>query len=183
MQALWHIRLALALRGSEVKSITVVNRSFSRAEALLAKVRTENEQKWGSRCTFHYLDPNGTDYEDEIEAHLFRANAIFCTVGSTNPLFAARFVIQERPDGHRPLISAVGSWQSSMIELDPAILQHAASLMRAGRSGAVLADDRDSGLKNSGEIVQSMIGGKASSRWLRLWKSADRAQADLADHN
>lgn len=160
MQALWHIRLALALRGSEIESITVVNRSVSRAEALLVKVRAENEERWGSRCTFHCLDPNGASYDAEVETHLSQANAIFCTARSTAPLFPARLVTQERPDGHGPLVTAVGSWQSSMLELDPAILQHAAGLMHAGRSGAVLSDDRDSALKNSGEIVQSGIKGE-----------------------
>lgn len=160
MQALWHIRLALALRGSEIGSITVVNRSISRAEALLTKVQAENEERWGSRCEFRYLDPNGAGYENELETHVSHADAIFCTVRSTNSLFPARLVTKERPDGQGPFVSAVGSWQSSMIELDPAILQHAASLMHDGGSGAVLTDDRDSSLKNSGEVVQSGLKGE-----------------------
>ena len=158
MQALWHARLVLALRGSEIKSITFVNRSVSRAQALLGKVQAENQERWGSPCTFHCVDPNGADYDEELEKLLPSADAIFCTVGSTEPLFPARLVTQERPDEHGPLVSAVGSWQSTMIELDPAILHHAAGLMHRHKAAAVLTDDRESALKNSGEIVQSGIG-------------------------
>lgn len=160
MQALWHIRLALALRGSEIETITVVNRSISRAQVLLEKVRAENQERWGSQCTFHCLDPSGPGYDNKLETHLSGADVIFCTVRSTKPLFEARLVTQGRSDDHGAFLSAVGSWQSSMMELDPALLQHAAGMMRSIKPGAVVADDRDSALKNSGEIVQSGISGE-----------------------
>ena len=160
MQALWHIRLALALRGSEIKSIAVVNRSAARAHALLAQVQKENHDRWGSPCTFHCLKSESAEYESELETRLSNADVVFCTVNSAEPLFPAHRVTHRRPANQGPLVSAVGSWQSSMMELDPAILQHAADLMHGGKPGVVLVDDREACLRNSGEIVQSRLTGE-----------------------
>lgn len=181
MQALWHIRLALALRGSEIESITVVNRSVGRAQGLLERVQAENKERWSSKCEFHCLDPNSPDYDSELGMSLSSADVIFCTVASTELLFEARLVTQARTDENGPFLSAVGSWQSTMIELDPAILQHAANLGRDGKPGAVIADDRDSSLKNSGEVVQSGIGAEdvvevAEALEVRKGTGSDRQQ-------
>lgn len=46
------------------------------------------------------------------------------------------------------------------MELDPAMPHHAAALVRGGGSGAVVAADRASAVKNSGEVIQSGIGAK-----------------------
>lgn len=54
-QALWHSRLALALRGAEIASITIVNRSEVRAQELIKTLKEENAIRWRSSCQFHFL--------------------------------------------------------------------------------------------------------------------------------
>ncbi|KAI5927348.1 NAD(P)-binding protein [Camillea tinctor] len=136
-QALWHVRLALFLRGDEIKSIVVVNRTVSRAEQLLAQAK-----------------PNAAD-------------AVLCTVGTTEPLFPASFLTGVTTK-RSPYIPAVGSWQPHMIELDPDLLRHATT-----KGGSVLVDDREGALKFSGEVIRSKgergklieVGGIASQQW------------------
>ncbi|KAI1164564.1 hypothetical protein F5B18DRAFT_249175 [Nemania serpens] len=157
-QALWHLRLVLALRGDEIQSIVVINRTMSRAEALLAKVKEENESRWKSAATMQYLDPSRVDFQESLKSHLSTADAIFCTVGTTEPLFPADYITTEGR-GRQPYISAVGSWQPDMIELDPELLrQTAKGILPGSKAGSVLVDDRDSVLHHSGEVVRSNIG-------------------------
>ena len=53
-------------------------------------------------------------------------------------------------------VSAIGSWQKDMIELDPELVRVAAE--RGGESGMVVADNRDDCMKASGELVRSGLG-------------------------
>ncbi|KAI0513280.1 hypothetical protein F5B22DRAFT_247113 [Xylaria bambusicola] len=157
-QALWHLRLALALRGDEIRSIIIVNRTVSRAEALLAKVREENSTRWKSAATMQAIDPSRSDYQECLKGHLSVADAIFCTVGSTEPLFPASYVLN---DGRKrqPYVSAVGSWQPDMIELDPELIHQTVKGITSGsRAGSVLADDRKYVVEHSGEFARSKIG-------------------------
>lgn len=159
LQALWHIRLILALRGSEARTITLVNRSVSRARDLIDRVKQENQLRWKSDCTFHCLDPSAPDHARLLETRLSHIDAVFCTVASKSPLFPAAY-ITERTSDRKPLLSAVGAWQADMIELDPAILQHAVNTDDGcnpvgGPGGVVLVDDGKCALVHSGELTQS----------------------------
>ncbi|KAI0403701.1 hypothetical protein F4802DRAFT_283563 [Xylaria palmicola] len=157
-QALWHLRLALALRGDEIESIVVVNRTASRAKALLAKVAEENASRWKSAATLQHIDSSSSDFQESLAAHISSADAIFCTAGATEPLFPASYVMREGRE-RQPYISAVGSWQPDMIELDPALLQHAVRRVSPGsKVGSVLVDDREGVLHHSGEAARSKIG-------------------------
>ncbi|KAI1182501.1 hypothetical protein F5B17DRAFT_185044 [Nemania serpens] len=157
-QALWHLRLALALRGDEIQSVVLVNRTVSRAEALLAKVKEENESRWKSAATMQYLDPSRTDFRESLKGHISAADAIFCTVGITEPLFPADYIITQGRE-RQPYISAVGSWQPDMIELDPELLRRAVEGVSPGsKVGSVLVDDGESVLHHSGEVIRSKIG-------------------------
>ncbi|KAI1358507.1 hypothetical protein F5Y08DRAFT_321673 [Xylaria arbuscula] len=159
-QALWHLRLALALRGEEIKSIVVVNRTVSRAETLLAQIKEENSTRWKSAATIETIDPARSDYQESLKSHLSAADAIFCTVGSTEPLFPASHVLSEARE-RQPYVSAVGAWQPDMIELDPELLHHTVKGISSGsRAGSVLADDRKYVLEHSGEFARSKIGGE-----------------------
>ncbi|KAI0426280.1 hypothetical protein F5Y09DRAFT_319353 [Xylaria sp. FL1042] len=156
-QALWHLRLALALRGDEIKSITVVNRTVSRAEELLAKIKEENSARWKSSSTMQHIDPSCSDYQESLKAHLSTTDAIFCTVGSTEPLFPASYILTEGRE-RQPYVSAVGSWQPDMIELDPELLRQAVKRTLPGsKAGSVLVDDRKWVLQHSGEAARSKI--------------------------
>lgn len=122
-QALWHLRLALALRGGEVRSITILNRSAERAQGLLERILQENEKHWGSPARIERLDSCSSDYKLEVNARLGAANAIFCIVGTSAPVFYTKPIL-DGDRGRQPYVSAVGSWQKDMLELDPSLLQH-----------------------------------------------------------
>ena len=168
-QALWHIRLALALRGDEINSITVVNRSEPSARAMLDTVKQENAARWRSEATLDYLGPpttNSPNYDQALKAALGDADVIFCTVPSSKPLFPADYLPNrdQHQGGRSPYISAIGSWQPDMIELDPALLRSIVDGTRGGgfhpeggEGGAILVDDREVAMTHAGEAVQSQL--------------------------
>ncbi|KAB8224454.1 hypothetical protein BDV33DRAFT_199489 [Aspergillus novoparasiticus] len=137
MQALRNTRLILMLRASEVRSITYVSPVRDQAKQLIAT---------------------------KLELRLRNINCICCTTSSKKPLFPASYVANK---GSRcPLISAIGSWKSDMIELDPELLRLAVQ-PNAGYNpiigkddGVILVDDRDFALTNSGEFVESRMNTK-----------------------
>jgi ornithine cyclodeaminase/alanine dehydrogenase-like protein (mu-crystallin family) len=165
MQALWHTRLILALRGHEVGRITFVNSSRERVDALIETVSRENGARWKSTCEFDFIGSRDADAQQRIKAALAEADCIFCTTPSTSPLFLASY-LTERTGAHaerQPFIAAVGSWQSDMIEVDPALLHYAINSQGGinpitdEETGVVLVDDRDYALENAGEVVQSEL--------------------------
>ncbi|KAL4738951.1 hypothetical protein BDV11DRAFT_205569 [Aspergillus similis] len=166
MQALWHTRLILTLRGSEVKTITFVNPSQDRVDALIGTVSKENETRWKSDCSFHFLNTSALDFQQQIKTRVSGADCVFCTTPSRKPLFPASYLTESRSNGRQPFISAVGSWQSDMIELDPQLLHHTITVdggynpISGEDMGVVLVDDRDYALENSGEVVQSKLKAK-----------------------
>lgn len=161
MQALWHTRLILTLRGSEVKSITFANPSEERIDALIKTVCEENEARWKSNCSFHFIKTSAPDFQQQIETHLSDIDCVFCTTPSRKPLFPASYLTKRKDSNRLPFISAIGSWQPDMIELDPELLHHAIaadggySPLSGEAKGVVLVDDRDYALLNSGEVIQS----------------------------
>lgn len=209
-QALWHLRLALALRGGEIRSVKVVNRSADRARKLIETLSRENAERWGSAAALEYVDPSRGDYDAWLEANLGAADAVFCTVGTTEPLFPAKYVTGEKRERH-PYVSAVGSWQPNMIELDPSLLQHVAARPDLGfrwagaPGGVVLVDDRDGTSDHAGEVVASKLGAESLvevgeveglrrkgdnpdlSRWIEdgllVYKSVGVSLTDLAAGN
>ncbi|KAF5024194.1 hypothetical protein F66182_3708 [Fusarium sp. NRRL 66182] len=158
-QGLWHTRLALALRGSEIKKMTIVNRSVDRAKNLVKQVTEENQKYWKSSATLQVLDPAQSDYDQALKSLLSTADAVFCTVGSTSPLFSLQSILGDGTRSRLPFVGAIGSWQSDMIELDPEMLRHAAgrddSYSPRGAKGSILVDDLEEALVKSGEVVQS----------------------------
>ncbi|KAL4748212.1 hypothetical protein BDW72DRAFT_214979 [Aspergillus terricola var. indicus] len=163
MQALWHTRLTLTLRGSEVKTITFANSSQDRVDALIGTVSRENKTRWKSDCTFHFINTSALKFQEQIKTCLSGADCVFCTTPSRKPLFPANYLTESRSNGRQPFISAVGSWQSDMIELDPSLLHHTIAAdsgynpISGEDIGVVLVDDRDYALENSGEVVQSKL--------------------------
>ncbi|KAI2634020.1 hypothetical protein GGS21DRAFT_124361 [Xylaria nigripes] len=201
-QALWHLRLALALRGDEIKSIIIVNRTAARAEMLIAKLKGENQLRWKSAAAMHHIDQSRPDYQECLRSHLSDADAIFCTSGATEPLFPASYVTANRE--RQPYISAVGSWQPDMIELDPELIKQAVKHVSPGsKAGSLLVDDREGVLHHSGEAARSEIkpnllteigeiisltdGEEFLQHWMRdgllLYKSVGVGMMDLAASN
>lgn len=161
LQALWHTRLILALRGSEVKSITYVKPGNNQVNQLIATVSEENRARWQADCSFHFIDTTAFGSPQQLESLLICADCIFCTTPAKKPLFSAGYLAKRTH--RRPFIAAIGSWQPDMIELDPSVLDLAVN-DKAGYNpvtgetkGLVLVDDRDFALANSGELVQSKV--------------------------
>ncbi|KAI1813767.1 NAD(P)-binding protein [Poronia punctata] len=165
-QALWHLRLMLLSRGDEIEEIVVVNRTVERAKQLVEKIKGENEQRWKSKAEISVLLGGKEEGkgEDSLIGRLRAADAIFCTTGAREPLFSAEEVLGGKGnEGNErgPYISAVGSWQSDMIELDPALLQHVVDNKKSADSKAaryILVDDRDTVVPHTGEFIQSKLG-------------------------
>lgn len=161
-QALWHLRLALALRGDEIRSVSVVNRSADRGRQLIEKLERENGERWKSAAKLEYVDPSREDYDAWLQSNLAAADAVFCTVGTTTPLFPAKYVTGEKRE-RQPYVSAVGSWQPNMIELDPSLLQHVVGRPDVGfqwegrPGGVVLVDDLEGTSDHAGEVVASKL--------------------------
>lgn len=159
VQALWHTRLILILRGSEMKSITYVSSSRHRVQQLIATVSAENNARWKANCSFGFIENTTSDFKQKLEARLRNVDCIFCTTPSKTPLFPASYI--EHRGSRRPFISAIGSWQPDMIELDPSLLSIAVAPdagynpITGKDEGVILVDDRDFALKNSGELVKS----------------------------
>ncbi|ETS74136.1 hypothetical protein PFICI_14002 [Pestalotiopsis fici W106-1] len=165
MQALWHIRLALALRGDEIKRIHVINRSPSRAEATVKKLREENQHRWKSCAKIDFLASTHKKYESELERLTGEADAIFCTIPSGKPHFPASYIKLDETNTKGPYISAIGSWQPGMIELDPSLMRRAAEAsiryhLPGHPEGAVIVDDRKCCLLHTDELIQSKLHGR-----------------------
>jgi hypothetical protein len=56
VQALWHTRLILTLRGKEVKSVTYVSSSKGRVDGIVATVSKENRVHCRSGVSCHYIN-------------------------------------------------------------------------------------------------------------------------------
>ncbi|KAH7141764.1 hypothetical protein EDB81DRAFT_654369, partial [Dactylonectria macrodidyma] len=159
-QALWHPRLVVALRCSEIKSLTVINRSAARAQSLVKQVEEENQKYWRSSASFAALDLASSEYDQNLQTLLSVVDTVFCTVVSTASLFSLSAILSGKTRNRLPFVSAVGSWQADMVEMDPEMLQHATrradSYKPHGDSrGAIIVDDRDECLVKSGEVIQS----------------------------
>ncbi|KAI7200747.1 hypothetical protein KC316_g1372 [Hortaea werneckii] len=173
MQALWHVRLALALRGSDVKTVTIVNRSSDRAKSIVSQLLEENAEYWNSQTAIDCLDLSSDVYEDRLRTSVQDATVIFCTTPSVTPLFPAGYLADTREIGdshHLPLITGVGSWQASMCEIHPDIIHHAmekssaipfshsnTNVQQRHSGGAVITDDRAASMMHAGEFLQAKL--------------------------
>lgn len=156
--ALWHIRLALRLRGPNIKTIAIVNRSMDRSAALVELIQQEDMKRWGFAGELKMLDPEKADHPEELKLSLAAADVVFCTTPSKTALFTAKSLRLGDSERRDPFISAIGSWTADMIELDPNILIQAAQSTEHGSKlsrGLVIVDDREGALEHAGEIVKS----------------------------
>lgn len=170
-QALWHTRLALALRGDEIKTITFVNRTAERTRAMLEQIKKENEAQWQSSAEFRAIITSSPN--SEVEEAIGQADVVFCTTPSKEILFPAKYLTSRKNGCY---ISAIGSWQADMIELDPEVLKHAAGL--GGGKGMVVVDDLVECCKGSGEIIQSQLDENQIAELGTLLKKDDQSSSE-----
>jgi ornithine cyclodeaminase/alanine dehydrogenase-like protein (mu-crystallin family) len=102
-----------------------VNPSKEQVDKLIETVSKENKTRWKSECSFQFIDTTALDYQEQIKDRLSDTDCVFCTTPSQKPLFPASYLTERSSSSRQPFISAIGSWQSDMIELDPALLHHA----------------------------------------------------------
>lgn len=163
--ALWHVRLMLALRGEEMEELVVVNRRVERGEEMVRKVRGEGW--WGEKegQTKVEMKCVASGDVEAVKACVREADVVCCTVPSQEPLFQDEDLMRGSAvagQPHKqPYISAIGSWQPDMIELDPALLRRIVSEKDAFNpiakdcGGAIIVDDRTAVSEHTGEILQS----------------------------
>ncbi|KAJ5466440.1 hypothetical protein N7530_010227 [Penicillium desertorum] len=164
-QAYWHIRLALVLRGEEIRRVYIVNRSFDRAAKLLQEIYQPENTEWRGDVKFSAVSTDFGEYSRILKEHVRKADAIFCCTPSPEPLFPAEYLTSGEGRQKGRLICAIGSYKAHMAEIHPDILRDEVNLQAAHshwhkqihRSGVILVDSLDAALKEAGEIIQAGI--------------------------
>jgi ornithine cyclodeaminase/alanine dehydrogenase-like protein (mu-crystallin family) len=159
-QALWHIRLAVLLRGQDIRKITIINRSAARTEDLLGELKSEHVAL-PSHITIGSFD-EGTDRNAALEALVLESDAIFCTTPSTQPLFPSSFLTSPEAQKKSRYIAAVGSYRLDMQEIDPQLLRtltdSSDTLPFPTYKGGVISVDSIEGCpKEAGELVKAGV--------------------------
>ena len=167
-QAYWHIRLALMLRGRPLKTVYIVNRTFSDrcGELLKAFLNTDKETKeregW-SNVKFSVITPGYREYNRLIKEYLRGADCVITTVPSTEPLFDASILTSTEGRKKGRLFIAIGSYKPHMIELPIELMAQAVKPpgdhrhfhKHAEEGGVIIVDTLTGCLKEAGEIIQA----------------------------
>lgn len=164
-QAYWHIRLALTLRGDEIRRVYIVNRSFDRAAKLLQDIYTPENSSWRGDTKFSAVSSDFGEYDRVLKEHVRKADAIFCCTPSVEPLFPSEWLTSREGRQKGRFISAVGSYKAHMAEVHPEILRDEVNVQpphrhyhkHTRRSGVVVVDSLDAAMKEAGEIIQAGI--------------------------
>lgn len=166
-QAYWHIRLALLLRPHETHHVNIITRSFDRAGPLLEEIYSqENGGNWPPHSAkITVLSREYNEYERLLKERVRAADVIFCCTPSTERLFPASFLTS--PEGKRKgrLVSAIGSYKPTMMELDPELLRHAVAPHHQHRhihksapmGGAIVVDSISACLEEAGEVIKAQL--------------------------
>ncbi|OBT57990.1 hypothetical protein VE04_01996 [Pseudogymnoascus sp. 24MN13] len=166
-QAFWHIRLALILRGSSLKTVNIISRTFSdRVRDLLKTLYSidpaiKQREGW-ENVKFSILTPGYGEYARLLKEQLRAADVIITTVPSTTPLFDHTILTSTEGRRRGRLIIAIGSYKPHMIEIPVELFQQAVKPhehrhyhKHASEGGVVVVDTLTGCLKEAGEIIQS----------------------------
>ncbi|KAI2628604.1 NAD(P)-binding protein [Hypoxylon sp. NC1633] len=169
LQAYWHIRLALMLRGNTIRQVYIINRRFSdSARDMLKKIYgvpkdTKQREGW-EQAQFSLLTPGYNEYDRLQKEHLREADVIFCCTPSTEDLFDASILTNHEGRRKGRLIVAVGSYTKQMRELPRDLLLRATRSHPPGHmhyhkhateGGVIIVDTLDGALKEAGEIIEA----------------------------
>ncbi|KAI1065761.1 hypothetical protein NW752_006210 [Fusarium irregulare] len=172
LQAYWHIRLALMMRGSTIKKIHVINHRWSEtATGLLkrfANIDPEIKQREGWYDTkFGLLIPAFHEYKRLIKEQIREADVIYCCTPSQDDLFDGSILTSHEGRKKGRLIIAVGSLTPRHRELPEDLLHLAAKRddkphrhfhKHAVEGGVIVVDNIRGVLKDAGEIIAANIG-------------------------
>jgi ornithine cyclodeaminase/alanine dehydrogenase-like protein (mu-crystallin family) len=169
-QAYWHIRLALLLKGDQIKYINIINRTFERSAKLMKSfyvddgLETSEAAQWRKDVKFSALSPGFGEYGRLLKEEVRKADAIFCCTPSIEPLFPAEFLTSHEGRRKGRYISAIGSYAPHMTELHPDIFRQAVAPetghhhhKHANKGGVVIVDSLESCMKEAGEIIQAKL--------------------------
>ncbi|KAJ5543412.1 hypothetical protein N7535_005839 [Penicillium sp. DV-2018c] len=164
-QAYWHIRLALVLRGEDIRRVYIVNRSFERAAELLQEIYKPENTEWRRDVKFSAMSSDFGEYGRMLKEHVRKADAIFCCTPSPEPLFPAEYLTTSEGRQKGRLICAIGSYKAHMAEIHPNILRDEVNVQlphrqwhkQITRSGVIVVDSLDAAMKEAGEIIQAEI--------------------------
>ena len=167
-QAVWHIRLALIIRGSEIHHVDIVNRSFARAKKLMHEFYTspdwEDLRNANPKLAFSIVSSEYGEYQRLLKEHVRKADVIFMCTPSTSPLFPAEYLTSSEGRKKGRYISAIGSYRRHMIEIHPDVLRQAVAPVHkhhhhkhAEKGGVIVVDSLEACLKEAGEIRQADI--------------------------
>ncbi|OHE96919.1 shikimate/quinate 5-dehydrogenase [Colletotrichum orchidophilum] len=172
-QALWHLRLALVLRGQDIRTITIVNRSKERPAQLVARLQAMGKASGvgdTDAVTFTIIeaDPDSAPGHAQLRSAVEESDVIFCTTPSTQRVFPAEWLTLERGAAKTRYIAAIGSYKLNMKELDPDFLRAVVdtplgaftSAARGGaakKTGVIFVDSREACFLEAGELVEAKI--------------------------
>ncbi|KAI1343087.1 ornithine cyclodeaminase [Xylariaceae sp. FL0016] len=168
LQAYWHIRLALMLRGHTIRTIYVINRRFSEnAKNILKKfyaipAEVKAREGWEA-AQFSVLTPGYGEYVRLQKEHIRAADVIYCCTPSREELFEANILMSHEGRKKGRLIIAIGGYTPEMRELPKELLQQATKRehkhmhyhKHAVEGGVVVVDTLDGALKEAGEILEA----------------------------
>ncbi|KAL8850428.1 MAG: hypothetical protein Q9221_004660 [Calogaya cf. arnoldii] len=166
LQALWHIRLALLLRGPEIHHVHIINRNFERARKLMGEIYTSPSwsdlRKSNSKLDFSIVSNEYGEYNRLLKEHVRKSDAVFCCTPSTTPLFPAEYLTNTEGRKKGRYISAIGSYKHHMIELHPDIIRQAVAPehghhhhKHADRGGVIIVDSLSACMEEAGEVKQA----------------------------
>ncbi|KAI1814904.1 putative proline utilization protein PrnX-like protein [Poronia punctata] len=169
IQAYWHIRLALLLRGDTIRTVNIINREFSdNAKEILRRFyqvprETKVREGW-EQAEFSMLTPGYGEYSRLQRDHIRDADVIYCCTPSTEELFDPTILTSHEGRRKGRLIVAVGSYTKDMRELPRDLLLQATKPHKGGRmhyhkhateGGVIVVDTLDGALAESGEIIDA----------------------------
>ncbi|KAK1970567.1 UbiD family decarboxylase [Colletotrichum sublineola] len=166
LQAYWHVRLALLIRGSTIRHINVINHRFSdQARDFLQKFyevpQHIKEREGWVEATFGILTPGYGEFKRLQKEQIRDADVVYCCTPSTEALFEADVLTSHEGRRKGRLVAAIGSYTPQMRELPEGLLLQATKHEKAHwhfhkhapEGGVIVVDTLDGALKEAGEII------------------------------
>ncbi|KAL0934294.1 uncharacterized protein CTRU02_211093 [Colletotrichum truncatum] len=168
LQAYWHVRLALLIRGSTIKQVNIINRRFSDQARVFLKqfyhvpAHIKEREGWAD-TSFSILTPGYGEFRRLQREQIRDADVVYCCTPSTEDLFEAEVLTSHEGRRKGRLIAAIGSYTPQMRELPEGLLLQATKHEKphwhfhkhAPEGGVVVVDTLDGALKEAGEIISA----------------------------
>ncbi|KAK2031488.1 UbiD family decarboxylase [Colletotrichum zoysiae] len=166
LQAYWHVRLALLVRGSTIRHVHVINRRFSdQARNFLrqfyeAPQHIKEREGW-AEATFGIITPGYGEFKRLQKEQIREADVVYCCTPSTEDLFEADVLTSHEGRRKGRLVAAIGSYTPQMRELPEGLLLQATKHEKAHwhfhkhapEGGVIVVDTLDGALKEAGEVI------------------------------